>query len=187
MSKISLDPRFMPVPDPQTVTADGERIEPWIDGLVVHPLKVLEDHRGWVTEIYRPAWGLHPMPLVYAYEVMVRPGTTRGWVVHYTQADRIFLTRGTLWWAMYDAREHSPTSRMLNQFVISDANRALLIVPAGVFHAVKNIGAGDAVFINLPTEPYDHAHPDKHRVPMDGVTIPFTFDRAGNAPAGGRV
>jgi hypothetical protein len=32
--------------------------------------------------------------LVYVYQVSVRPGAIKGWVVHEKQDDRIFISRG---------------------------------------------------------------------------------------------
>ena len=42
-----------------------------------------------------------------------------------------------------------------------------------MFHAVKNVGHSAALFINLPSRPYQHADPDKYRVPIDGEVVPY--------------
>ena len=65
--------------------------------------------RGEVTEVYRPAWGVHPDPLVYVYQTTLRPGAIKGWVVHEQQDDRLFLNLGVMRWVLYDARAGSPT------------------------------------------------------------------------------
>lgn len=39
---------------------------------------------------------------------------------------------------------------------VGERNRAMLIIPRGVYHAVQNVGGTDAYFINLPTRAYDH-------------------------------
>jgi dTDP-4-dehydrorhamnose 3,5-epimerase len=39
---------------------------------------------------------------------------------------------------------------------------------------VQNIGITDAVFVNMPTVPYNHANPDKFRVPFDKVPTAST-------------
>jgi dTDP-4-dehydrorhamnose 3,5-epimerase len=52
----------------------------------------------------------------------------------------------------------------------------LVIIPHGVFHAVQNVGNSDALFFNLPTRPYNHAAPDKYRLPLDPDQIPYRFD-----------
>ncbi len=180
---MKIDSTFNPVKDRQTVTPEGECLQELIRGVVLHRLRPIEDERGEITEVYRPSWGIHPDPLVYVYQVVVRPGIHKGWVVHKKQDDRIFVSRGVLRWALYDARPESPTFRTLNHLVISERNRSLLIIPSGVFHAVQNISSEDAFFINMPTKHYDHRDPDKYRFPMDGKVISFTFDR--NSHEGG--
>ena len=165
-----------PVKDRQTITPEGQPLRPLIAGVIARPAHTIEDRRGEIVEVYRPAWGVHPDPLVYVYQVLLRPGAIRGWVVHKTQEDRLFMSTGVLRWALYDARPESPTHGLVNEFVFSDRNRTLLVIPAGVYHGVQNIGTIDAMFINMPTRPYNHADPDKYRIPLKNDVIPFSFD-----------
>ena len=79
---------------------------------------------------------------------------------------------------LFDYREESPTYEMLNEFVFSEKSRSLIVFPKGVFHAVQNIGTTDAIFINMPTRPYDHEDPDKFRLPLKNDIIPFDFEMA---------
>ena len=59
--------------------------------------------------------------------------------------------------------------------MFSEKNRALLVIPRGVYHAVRNIGVTDAIFVNMPTRPYEHGDPDKFRLPLKNSLIPFSF------------
>ncbi|GGJ20378.1 dTDP-4-dehydrorhamnose 3,5-epimerase family protein [Deinococcus roseus] len=163
------------VKDRQTVTSSGESVKKRIEGLHIMERPSNEDHRGELIEVFNPAWNFHPDPLVYVYSVVVRPQSVRGWVVHLEQEDRIFILSGTLRWAFYDAREGSPTQGMLNEFTFSAHHRVLFVIPSGVLHAVKNIGEGEATFINMPNKPYNHQDPDKYRLPMPNDLISFTF------------
>lgn len=165
----------LPKKDKQTVTADGRPVEPRIEGLIVNSRPLIADKRGEIIEIYNPAWGLHPAPLVYVYQSTVRPRAIKGWVMHQHQDDRVFISSGVMRWVFFDNRPTSPTYKLLNQFVFSDRNRTLVITPAGVFHAVQNIGQVEAVFINMPTRPYLHTDPDKFRLPLKNDLIPFDF------------
>jgi dTDP-4-dehydrorhamnose 3,5-epimerase len=165
-----------PTKDLPTVTPEGEPLARRIEGLIVRPLRGIEDKRGEIVEVYRPSWGIHAEPLVYVYQVSVRPGAIKGWVVHTQQDDRIHLVSGSLRWAFYDDREASPTHGLLNVITISERNRALLAIPRGVFHAVENIGPCEAIFINMPTRAYEHGDPDKYRLPLKNDLIPFDFD-----------
>lgn len=165
-----------PTQDPQTVTADGQSITPRIDGVKLRYATTQVDERGELIEIFNPAWGIHEAALVYAYQVVVRPQRVRGWALHHEQDDRLFFSMGTIKVVLYDGRPTSPTYRMINEFCLGERNRALLTVPAGVFHAFQNVGQNEAVFINLPTRPYRHDRPDKHRLPLDTDEIPYRFD-----------
>jgi dTDP-4-dehydrorhamnose 3,5-epimerase len=166
----------VPRKDGPTVTAGGEALAPLIDGVVVRYQRPIEDRRGEVVEVYRPSWDVHPDPLVYVYQVRIRPGAIKGWVIHEHQDDRLFFITGVLRWALYDDRQGSPTRGLLNDLVFSERAAALLVIPHGVYHAVRNIGTTDAIFVNMPTRAYDHADPDKLRLPLDTSVIPFDFD-----------
>ena len=167
-----------PRPDVQTVTPAGERVQSLIEGVRVRPAVTHPDERGELCEIFNPAWGVHEAPLVYVYTSSVRPGRIKGWVLHRLQDDRIFALLGAFKIVLYDARPQSPTHGMVNEIFVGERNRALVVIPAGVFHAVQNVGTTDAVFVNMPTRPYDHANPDKYRLPIDTDEIPYRFDTA---------
>lgn len=157
--------------DRQSVTAEGEPFQDEIDGVVVRHSVTHADERGTLTEIYDRRWGFTADPVEYVYCSTLRPGRVRGWVVHLEQDDRLFFVKGTAKLALYDAREGSETFGRVNVHYLGDHDRALVRIPAGVVHAVKNVGDDEVVFTNLPTRPYVHEDPDKYRFPLDD-TIP---------------
>jgi len=165
-----------PRKDQPSITRDGRPLKPLIDGVVVRYQQPVEDRRGEVVEVYRPSWGVHDTPLVYVYQVRIRPGAIKGWVIHEDQDDRLFFVSGVVRWGLYDDRPGSPTRGLVNDLVFSERAAALLIIPQGVYHAVRNIGTTDAIFINMPTRPYEHEAPDKLRLPVKNSVIPFDFD-----------
>lgn len=169
-----------PQPDQQTVTPEGQPIAPRIAGVKVRPALTLPDERGEVCEIFNPAWEFHEAPLVYAYQVCIRPHKVKGWVVHREQDDRLFISLGNVKIVLYDDRPGSPTHGMVNEIFLGERNRGLITIPSGVYHALQNIGEVDAIFVNLPTRPFNHARPDKYRLPLDTDQIPYRFeDRLG--------
>jgi dTDP-4-dehydrorhamnose 3,5-epimerase len=167
----------IPQKDTQTVTPSGESVKPLIHGVRLRYAVTIPDERGTICEMFSPAWDFSDAPLVYVYQTTIRPGKVKGWVVHRKQDDRLFISLGTLKWVLYDDREDSPTYKMLNVIYLSEQNRGLLLVPRGVFHAVQNVGHTDAVFVNMPTRAYDHADPDKYRLPLDNDVIPYRFEK----------
>lgn len=164
-----------PIKDPQTVDAGGTPIARRIDGLKVRPAITQSDTRGELEEVFRVDWDIHPAPLVHIYRVTVFPHTGRGWGIHRKQDDRVYHCAGRLDWGFYDDRPNSPTFKLLNKITVTDSNRSLLIIPAGVWHACFNHSEEDVIFINMPTRPYDHADPDKFRLPLKNDLIPYDF------------
>ena len=164
-----------PIKDSPTVTADGRRLRDFIEGVKFRPSVTHIDERGELSEIYSSAWGFHGERIVYAYNVMIRPGHIKGWTKHLLQDDMQFVVVGTVRYVLYDDREGSPTRGRINELAFGDRHRGLLVIPAGVYHAVQNVGTTEAFLVNLPTRPYDHADPDKYRLPLANDLIPYKF------------
>jgi dTDP-4-dehydrorhamnose 3,5-epimerase len=160
------------VRDVQTVAPTGERTHALPVGVVVRDLTTHVDERGTVCELYDPRWGVHPDPLVFAYVCTIRPGAAKGWAIHREHDDRYAFLTGELEVALYDERPDVETSGLEARVVLSTVRRQLLTIPAGVWHAERNLGQADAVFVNLPTIQYDHANPDKYRLPLDTDELP---------------
>jgi dTDP-4-dehydrorhamnose 3,5-epimerase len=163
--------------DQQTVTADGVPLARLAAGVVFRDLPIHIDERGSVRELFDPRWPWHSDPLAYVYLFTVRPGMIKGWGLHRLHEDRYFVLHGDLEVVLYDERPDSPTSGEVSKVVLSEHHGRLMNIPAGVWHADRNLGSTDVVVINFPTRLYDHASPDKYRLPLDTDRIPYTFDR----------
>jgi dTDP-4-dehydrorhamnose 3,5-epimerase len=165
-----------PVADRQTVTPDGTPIDALVHGMSVREIVTHTDDRGTVFELFDLRWEWHPDPLVFSYVFTVRPGVIKGWGLHRRHEDRYALLFGELELVLFDAREDSPTHGLVSKIVLSEHRRRAVNIPSGVWHADRNIGARDAVIVNFPTIPYDHAAPDKERLPLDTPLIPYSFE-----------
>jgi dTDP-4-dehydrorhamnose 3,5-epimerase len=165
-----------PIPDRQTVTPAGEPIAQLVDGVTIRDIVTHTDERGTLFELFDARWGWHPEPLVYAYAVTIRPGVIKGWARHHHHEDRYALMFGEMELVCYDDREGSPTRGLVSTIALSEHRRRLVSIPSGVWHADRNIGSRDVVLLNLPTMPYEHAAPDKERLPLDTPLIPHAFD-----------
>jgi dTDP-4-dehydrorhamnose 3,5-epimerase len=161
--------------DLPSVASDGADLQELIEGVELRRARTHADERGTLTEIFDPRWEFTDDPLVYAYLVTLRPDQVRGWVVHVEQNDRLFLYAGVLRVVLYDARRESDTYGRVNVFHLGGHDRALLAIPAGVYHAVQNVGDGEGAFVNMPSQPYRHDDPDKYRLPLDNDVIPYRF------------
>lgn len=159
--------------DLASVGPDGEGLQALIEGVEVRRARTHADERGTLCEIFDTRWGFTEDPFVYAYLVTIRIGQVRGWVVHREQTDRLFVYAGVIRIVLYDARTESDSSGRLNVLHFGEHDRALVSIPPGVFHAVKNVGDREGAFVNLPSQPYRHDDPDKYRLPLENDVIPY--------------
>lgn len=164
-----------PKPDVQTVLPDGSRLAPLPDGMRPRDAVTHVDARGTVCEIFDPRWDWHDDPVVFVYMFTIRPGWAKGWGLHKRHDDRYFILSGELEVVLFDDRPESPTRNLVASVVLSGYRRQLLNIPAGVWHADRNLGDTDAIVVNLPTIQYDHAAPDKYRLPLRNDYVPYTF------------
>lgn len=165
-----------PRKDAQLATPEGVRRN-LIDGVRIREARTIPDDRGTLCVAYDPRWEFSEEPMVYAYEVTIRPGAVKGWILHETYDDRLFLAAGSVRWVMFDEREGSPTRGLVSELFFDEHHRSLLRIPRGVWHAVQNVGHTDSRMVNFPSAPYDYESPDKTRLPLDTDRIPYRFER----------
>lgn len=160
----------------QTVTAEGESVSPVPHGVRFHDVTTHVDERGSVCELFDPRWGWHPDPMVFAYTFTIRQGMAKGWGLHKEHDDRYFILDGEMLSVLYDERPDSPTYGLVSEIVLSEHRRRLMNIPAGVWHAHRNLGAKDVRVINFPTTQFVHENPDKYGLPLNNDRIPYRFE-----------
>jgi dTDP-4-dehydrorhamnose 3,5-epimerase len=126
-----------------------------IEGVVLRPLRPFEDARGWLVELFRgdelPAANLPAM----AYVSQTLPAVARGPHEHRDQADFFaFIGPGDFKLYLWDARRASPTFGHKQTAIVGASNWQAVIVPPGVVHAYKNIGAVAGLVFNAPNRLY---------------------------------
>jgi dTDP-4-dehydrorhamnose 3,5-epimerase len=146
-----------------------------IDGIRLIPLVSHCDDRGRVMEILRRD-DPHFKAFGQAYISTIYPGVIKAWHAHTLQTDALSVIRGMVLVGMFDDRKGSPTKGKA-QHVVAGTHRPLLIViPPGIFHGFRTLGAEEAMLLNLPSEPYNREEPDELRRPWDDPDIPFDWE-----------
>src|SRR6266508_1129884 len=137
------------------MTADARYTKGTIHDATIKPLAKHVDERGWLSELFR-ADEIDPELLpAMAYISMTRPGVARGPHEHREQADCFaFLGPSNFKVYLWDAREASPTRGVKQVLYAGIDNPLLLIVPAGVVHAYKNVGGENGIVFNAPNKLY---------------------------------
>ncbi len=147
-----------------------------IDGVVVKPLKVIPDERGYLMEMFRSDDPIFEK-FGQTYLTVVYPGAVKAWHYHRNQTDHFCAVKGMAKVVLYDDRDGSPTRGEVNEYFMGEKNPILLRIPAGVFHGMKGIGTEAAMIVNVPSEVYDYADPDEHRVDPHRNEIPYSWER----------
>ena len=147
-----------------------------IEGVSARQLRVFPDERGRLGEILRrddPEF----QQFGQVYFTTAYPGVVKAWHYHRKQTDHFAVVRGHAKIVLYDDREGSPTRGEINEFIVGETQPMLIKIPNLVYHGFKCIGLEECIVINLPTEPYDAAQPDEHRVDPHTGGIPYDWSR----------
>jgi len=147
-----------------------------IAGVQVKQLKLIADERGFVMEILRNDDELF-RKFGQCYITAAYPGVVKAWHYHRHQTDHFCVVSGMAKVALYDGRKDSPTHGEVNEFFMGERNRLLLSIPAGVYHGYKNIGTGECLLLNIPTEVYRREDPDEFRLDPHAGKIPYDWSR----------
>lgn len=119
-----------------------------IDGVIIKNLVKHSDSRGWLCEIFRSDEMLvHP---AMAYLSETAPGVARGPHEHIRQTD-CFCFFGSFVIHLWDNRGNA-TLVAYDRLPIDSPT--LVIVPPGVVHAYRNVGAVPALVVNFPDRLY---------------------------------
>lgn len=144
-----------------------------IQGVVTRQITNVLTNNGYLTEIWRSDWHLDGLPVGQVFQRVLEPAAVSGWHSHLHTSDRLFCASGRLLIALYDARCESPSHGKTALFRIGAERPAIVVVPPGVWHGVRNIGAIPATMLNVVDLAYDYEDPDHYRLPADTPLIPY--------------
>ncbi len=126
-----------------------------VDGVVWQPLTKHHDTRGWLCELFREdelAEGFIP---VMAYASVTEPGVARGPHEHVEQSDCFcFFGPSDFKLYLWDTRPFSRTRGRVQVEIVGQGQPMAVIVPPGVVHAYRNIGAVPGLVFNCPNRLY---------------------------------
>jgi dTDP-4-dehydrorhamnose 3,5-epimerase len=145
-----------------------------IEGVVAkHIMNVLAAD-GYLTEIWRSEWELDGLGVGQVFQRVIDPGCASGWHAHGLTTDRLFCSSGRIHLGLYDGRRSSSSHRNVADFWFGSEWPAVVVVPPGVWHAVRNVGTSPAVYVNVVDVAYDYVDPDHYRLPLDTPLIPIS-------------
>lgn len=161
------------------VNENGSLRNSQIAGVQHRPTRPVPHEDGHLTEVARANWDVLGNPIVQVHITTTFEGRIRAWGLHQQITDRLFVVSGLVRIVVFDGRKGSATEGQLNEFVVSEKNPGLLIIPPNLYHGWKNIGTTEAVIINMPDKMYNHESPDALDLPWDSAAaqslIPYQW------------
>jgi dTDP-4-dehydrorhamnose 3,5-epimerase len=140
-----------------------------LEGIIVKPLKRMNDERGAFTELLRQDWKdlLGKEFPVQANFSVTYPGTIRAWHRHVRgQTDYMVVTKGSLKICIYDEETGE-----LDEIISSGQDLQAVRVPGHYWHGFKVLGDETAFLVYFTTRLYDYRDPDEERRPWDDPKI----------------
>jgi dTDP-4-dehydrorhamnose 3,5-epimerase len=161
------------VRDPQTVLPGGRRAAaPRIEGVRILELSNVLTRSGWMTEIFRGDWeGIAIAPRQVNW-VQLAPHGITDWHRHLKQTDHLVGVGGNIRLALWDGRAGSATGDASEKIRFGALHPLLVIVPPGVWHALRNESGEPAGYLNVTDQLYDHADPDNWRLTPGTAGVP---------------
>jgi dTDP-4-dehydrorhamnose 3,5-epimerase len=138
-----------------------------IHDVIWRTLTKYHDGRGWLCELFRHDELPEEFHPVMAYISMTSPGVTRGPHEHVEQADCFcFLGPSSFKLYLWDGRPDSQTYGVRQAEVVGVDRPMLVVIPAGVIHAYKNVGGEPGIVFNCPNRLYKGPG---RRAPVDEI------------------
>jgi dTDP-4-dehydrorhamnose 3,5-epimerase len=148
-----------------------------IAGVRVRPVTLWADDRGYFLEVMRAGQGLvegFPRESLQVSAALSYPGTIKAFHYHLRQTDCWCPAGGMLQVALVDLRRGSATFGARNTIYIGALRPWEVLVPAGVGHGYKVLGAEPAMLVYVTSRFYDPS--DEGRIAYDDRRINYDWE-----------
>lgn len=159
--------------DAQTVDARGRRaVSLRIAGVEIVELGNVLTRSGTLLELFRKDWAPIRIDVQQVNYVQLNAGGVTDWHRHELQTDHLVGVGGNIKLALFDGRAQSPTGGQSDIVRLGALRPVMVIVPPGVWHALRNESGEPAGYLNVIDRTYDHADPDNWRLDSRTTDIP---------------
>jgi dTDP-4-dehydrorhamnose 3,5-epimerase len=125
-----------------------------------------------MTEVFRTDWAGIDIAVRQVNWVQLNPGAVTDWHAHSKQTDHLIGVGGNLKLALWDGRQNSSTKGATDIVRMGAVRPVLVVVPSGVWHALRNESGEPAGYLNVIDELYAHEAPDNWRLGARSDEIP---------------
>lgn len=145
-----------------------------IEGVKVKDITKYCDDRGFFAEIVRIDEQLVDK-IAQASMSMSYPGVIKAFHLHEHQDDVWFFPSGQVQVVLHDLRKQSTTNGETNVFYMGEDHPIVLVIPKGVAHGYRVLGAKPATILYFTSKVYDREDPDEIRISWNDARIGFDW------------
>ncbi len=152
-----------------------------IKGVVIEPLPIFADDRGFFAELARlgnPGIAETMFPdvkrRIQISMTLTYPGTIKAIHYHYEQTDLWAPAAGMLQVFLYDLRRACPTFGLINTLYVGRFRPWEILIPPGVAHGYKVLGTEPAQLVYLTDRFYNPE--DEGRLPHDHPDVAYDWE-----------
>jgi dTDP-4-dehydrorhamnose 3,5-epimerase len=152
-----------------------------IDGVLIEPLQVHPDDRGFFAELARlGSEGIAARMIadgrgqIQVSTTLTYPGTIKATHYHFEQTDLWAPIVGMLQVFLYDLRRSSRTFGLINTLYVGQLQPWEILIPPGVGHGYKVLGTQPAQLVYLTDRYYNPK--DEGRLPYDHPDVGYDWE-----------
>jgi len=151
-----------------------------IEGILIEPLQVYPDDRGFFCELARLGKGLASKMVpdeqrqIQISLTLTYPGTIKAIHYHAEQSDLWAPVSGMVQVFLYDLRRHSSTFGAINTIFAGRSQPWEILIPPGVAHGYKALGVEPIQLLYFTDRHYNPA--DELRLPYDHPDIAYDWE-----------
>jgi dTDP-4-dehydrorhamnose 3,5-epimerase len=151
-----------------------------IEGVLIEPLRVYPDDRGFFCELARLGKGLAAKMVadeqckIQVSLTLTYPGTIKAIHYHSEQSDLWAPISGMVQVFLYDLRRHSRTFGAINTVFTGRFQPWEILIPPGVAHGYKALGVEPIELVYFTDRHYNPA--DELRLPYDHPDIAYDWE-----------
>ena len=146
-----------------------------IEGVVITPLRQIEDARGKVMHMLRRD---APVFTEFGeiYFSVANPGAIKGWNRHRRMILNYAVPHGRILLVLFDERTGSATAGRIQEITLGDGNYNLVTIPPMIWTGFKGLGDEPAMVANCATLPHDPEEVERRA--LDDPSIPYRWTAA---------
>ena len=145
-----------------------------ISGVIIQPLKQIEDERGKVMQMLRKDSELF-LGFGEVYFSLIHCGKIKAWKKHLKMTQHFAVPMGKVKIVIYDERKGSPTYKEIQVVELGEGNYSLVRIPPLLWYGFQGISLGTSLIVNCASLPHDPQEAEN----LDPLTklIPFSWSK----------